>query len=604
MNKKISDMSRGYLFIFKEIKKASYAFLWVLIFSILSTGFLPILSQYVLKKITSELETSILANIIINYYNFLYLSSVYVILMLLRTLTLSIREYVNNIASFRLAYNIQSMLIDKIRKIEYKNFYYPKFQDKYKIVLQNCQNKPYIIVFSTALAISSTIQFVSSCVIILRYNLALLVWLVLCFVPSLFANINIKKKYVETMDQTAQSSRKVGYFFNIMTEKDFIKEQRLFNLNSFFSLRRKSSFEENLTFWKKFRKKECTFKFFSAILACSGIFLSLIFLIFDAIKKNISISEFIFYSGIIVSLQEIFDSLTYNVSYSCESMLFIKKLLDFLNLKNEIKFGNKKISNNNIHIIEFKNVSFSYPNSNSFALKNINFKFGTGDIISLAGKNGCGKTTLVNLILRIYNPTKGKILLDGINIKDYDYENYLTFFSSIFQDYQKYAIKLYDYISFGNIKDPKNILIAKQAAISATADTFIKKFPLGFDSDLTTLFDKQGIELSGGQWQKLAITRVFFSKAHMLIFDEPTSALDSISESEIYKNIVKFGKEKITIFISHRMYSSKMAKRIIFLENGEIVGDGTHEKLMSKNPGYKKLYEEQANKYNFNDTSL
>lgn len=170
--------------------------------------------------------------------------------------------------------------------------------------------------------------------IIFRYNLALLVWLVLCFVPSLFAaNINIKKKYVETMDQTAQSSRKVGYFFNIMTEKDFIKEQRLFNLNSFFSLRTKSNFEEDLKFWKKFRKKECTFKFFSAILACSGIFLSLIFLIFDAIKKNISISEFIFYSGIIVSLKEIFDSLTYNVSYSCESMLFIKKLLDFLNLK-------------------------------------------------------------------------------------------------------------------------------------------------------------------------------------------------------------------------------------------------------------------------------
>lgn len=604
LKKGIFNTFKSYKFVFKEIKKVSCALLWIIIFSILISGFLPPLSQYILKLITSRLEANVFLNTNINSYLFVYLSAVYVLLILLKALILNVREYVNNMASFKLTYNIQTKLIDKIKKIDYRNFYYPKFQNKYKTVLQNSQNQPYIIVVSTALAISSTIQFISSCIIILKFNVTLITFLVLCFFPSLFANINIRKRYIETVDQTAQSSRKVGYFFNIMTEKDFIKEQRLFNLNSFFSGRRKLSFEENLTFWKRFRRKEFKLKTFSGTLSCLGIFLTLTFLIFDVIKKNLSISDFIFYSGIIASLQEIFDSLTYNASYSYESIAFIKKLLDFLNLKNEIKCGSKKISNKNIHTIEFKNVSFSYPNSSNFALKNINLKFKTGDLISLAGKNGCGKTTLVNLILRIYDPTKGKILLDGVNIKDYDYETYLTFFSSIFQDYQKYAVKLYEYIAFGNIKDPKNILKAKQATISATSDTFIEKLPLGFDSNLTALFDKQGLELSGGQWQKLAVTRVFFSKAHMLIFDEPTSALDSISEAEIYKNIVNLGKEKITIFISHRMYSSKLAKRIIYLENGEIVGDGTHEKLMSKNIGYKKLFEEQANKYKFSDAVL
>lgn len=429
-------------------------------------------------------------------------------------------------------------------------------------------------------------------------------FLIISFIPSLFININIKNRYIRAIDETAQSNRKVGYFFHVMTEKDYIKEQRLFNLYPFFYAKRELNFKKNLKMWKQFRKQELLYKFFSSVLPCVGIFLAIVFLILESLKKNNTVADFIFYSGVIVSLQEIFDSLTYNVSYSYESIVFIEKLLSFLALENEIKSGNKKISNKNVHTLEFKNVSFAYPNSNRFVLKNINLKFETGEIISLAGKNGCGKTTLINLILRTFEPTKGKVLLDGIDINDYDYENYLTFFSAIFQDYQKYAVKLYDYISFGDIKNQKNILRAKQAAINATTNIFIEDLPKGLDSNLTTLFDKQGLELSGCQWQKLAIARVFFSKASTLIFDEPTSALDSTSESEIYKNIVQLGKDKITIFISHRMYSSKLAKRIIYIENGKIVSDGTHEELIQQNIGYKELFNEQANKYKTSSTSL
>ena len=249
------------------------------------------------------------------------------------------------------------------------------------------------------------------------------------------------------------------------------------------------------------------------------------------------------------------------------------------------------------YILEFRNVSFKYPNTEKSVIRNMNFKIETGEKIALVGKNGCGKTTLINLILRIFDPTEGTVLLNGIDIKEYEYEEYLKFFSAVFQDYQLYAVKLCDYISFGNVKNSENTLKIKQAVTSATADEFIKKSKNGFESKLTTLFDKQGLELSGGQWQKLAIARTFFSDANMLIFDEPTSALDSISESKIYKNIEQLGKDKTSIFISHRMYSSKLAKRIIYIENGEILNDGTHEELMKNSTGYKELFEEQANKY-------
>lgn len=459
---KITNIFKSYEFVFKEIRKVSRSFVWTLIFSISISGLLPVLSLYVFKVITSELEININLNHSINFTYFAYLSAIYMLAILLKSVALSIREYMNNLAGLKLTYSIQSKLIDKIKKIDYKNFYYPHFQNKYKTVLQNCQNQPSVVVFSTVLTISSLIQFLNSCIIITKLNLNLMIFLIVCFIPSLFININIKNRYIRTVDKTAQSNRRVGYFFHVMTERDYIKEQRLFNLYPFFYAKRELNFKKNLKMWKQFRKQELLYKFFSSILPCVGIFLSIVFLILESLKKNNTVADFIFYSGIIVSLQEIFDSLTYNVSYSYESIAFIEKFLNFLDLENEIKSGNKIISNKNIHTLEFKNVSFAYPNSNSFVLKDINLKFETGEIISLAGKNGCGKTTLVNLILRIFDPTTGKILLDGIDIKDYDYENYLTSFSTIFQDYQKYAVKLYDYISFGNIKDPKNILKAKQ----------------------------------------------------------------------------------------------------------------------------------------------
>lgn len=218
--------------------------------------------------------------------------------------------------------------------------------------------------------------------------------------------------------------------------------------------------------------------------------------------------------GLLIPLQDVFESFTYHTAYNYESIAFIKKFLDFTNLKIDIKGENKKILNQSSHSLEFTGVYFSYPNSNEFTLKNINFKIRTGEVVSLAGTNGSGKTTLIYLILRIYKPQKGNILLDGIDIEEYDYESGMSFFSTIFQDYQKYAVKLYDYISFGNIQEARNNLKAKQAAKKATISNFMNKLPNGLNSNLTKLFDEQGLELSVGQWRKLVIASFFQKLVH------------------------------------------------------------------------------------------
>lgn len=597
LKKKATYMLNCYTFVYKEIKNISNIFLWLLIFSILIIGLLPILSQYIFKSIISELGDIIYSNSSENIFNCIYLSAIYVFIILLKGTVLNMREYISNLATLKLTYNIKSKLINKIKKIEYKNFYFPSFENNYNTVLQNCQNQPYAVVFSTVFAISSAIQFFGSYVIIAKLNLTILLLITACFIPSLIANIHLKRKYIKNIEENASLNRKVEYFFQVMTEKEYIKEQRIFNLSLFFTKERDLNFNENLKSWRKFRKKEFVYKLFSNLLPCIGVFISVISLILKVTQKICTIPDFIFYVGILISLQDVFESFTYNVAYSYESIAFINKLLSFLNLKNEIKSGIKKVSNQKSHTLEFKNVSFSYPNSSELILKNISFKIKTGEIISLVGKNGCGKTTLIHLILKIYKPQKGEILLDDINIEDYDYENYLSFFSAIFQDYQKYAVKLYDYVSFGNIKETENKSNAKQALEKATAANLLDELSNGLDSNLTKMFDTQGLELSGGQWQKLAIARVFFSKAGVLIFDEPSSALDATSESKIYENISKNSKDKIVIFISHRMYSSRLASRIIYMENGTIVGDGSHDMLIKQSTGYKNLYTEQANKY-------
>ncbi|GHV30186.1 hypothetical protein FACS189481_4090 [Clostridia bacterium] len=212
------------------------------------------------------------------------------------------------------------------------------------------------------------------------------------------------------------------------------------------------------------------------------------------------------------------------------------------------------------------------------------------------GENGSGKTTLANLILRVYEPTQGEILLDGKNIKDYDFEEYQKIFSAILQDHQKYSVLLKDSIAFGNLKKKGTLDELEQSGKLATADGFIKNLNKQYESNLTKWFDEDGEELSGGQWQKLAVARVFYSDADILIFDEPTSSVDPVSESEIYENIWQT-KSKLIIFISHRMYASKNASRIVMMANGEINAIGTHEELLNNCEQYRTLFNSQAVKY-------
>jgi ABC-type multidrug transport system fused ATPase/permease subunit len=250
------------------------------------------------------------------------------------------------------------------------------------------------------------------------------------------------------------------------------------------------------------------------------------------------------------------------------------------------------------HTIEFRQVSFCYPGTERHVLENINLTLRTNESVVLVGLNGAGKTTLIKLLTRLYDPTEGVILLDGRDIREYDLKSLYNLYGIIFQDFGRYAESASDNITYGDATreaDREEVILAAE---NAGADSFIRDLPRGYDTPLTRLFEDDGIELSGGQWQKLSVARAFYKDSDILILDEPTASLDAIAEKDIFDRFTELSRDKLTVFVSHRLSSAVTAGKIVVLRDGKIVEIGTHKELMEREGDYHYLFITQAERYN------
>jgi ATP-binding cassette subfamily B protein len=247
-------------------------------------------------------------------------------------------------------------------------------------------------------------------------------------------------------------------------------------------------------------------------------------------------------------------------------------------------------------VIEFKNVSFRYPKTERFILKDFNVKIESGEKIALVGENGAGKTTIIKLLLRFYDATEGEILINNVNIKDLSLEQWHKMVGALFQDFIKYQFTFKENVTFGNLEEKDKEEALRDAIFKSGADKYLDDLPSGVDQVVGKMFDT-GIDLSGGQWQKLALARAFFRNAPLLILDEPTSAIDAKAEYEIFENVQKLQKDKTVIIISHRFSTVRNADRILVLDEGKIIEEGNHEKLMTKKGLYAELFNLQAEGY-------
>ena len=315
-----------------------------------------------------------------------------------------------------------------------------------------------------------------------------------------------------------------------------------------------------------------------------------------ALKRVISVGSICLYAGCITNFLWHFQKWNQQVSLLKMNTKYVKQYLDFMDIKNKKYEGTLPVEkrDDDKFMIEFENVSFHYPGSEKNVLENFSIRFNIGERLAVVGRNGSGKTTFIKLLCRLYDPTEGRILLNGIDIKKYDYKEYLSLFSVVFQDFQIPAFTLGQAVAASQEYDEEHVNDAvKKAGLSSLA----VRMPYGNETYLTKEFDKTGVNISGGEAQKLAIARALYHDTPFVILDEPTAALDPIAEYEVYAKFDELIGTKTAVYISHRLSSFQFCNDILVIDDGKAVQRGSHEKLIDEEGLYAKLWKTQAKYY-------
>jgi ATP-binding cassette, subfamily B, bacterial len=422
--------------------------------------------------------------------------------------------------------------------------------------------------------------------------------LIMCTLPTFLSETHFAFLGYALSSQQTPARREMEYFRVLGGSKESAKELRLFGLGSFLVDRYQALANEvhHQTFGLARRRLFIGLSF--ALLGTIGYYGSYAFAIHQTVIGVLSLGTLTLLAGAIAGTNSNIQAVLGTFSSIAGQALFLTDLLEFFSVKPKVfsKPDAMLVPRPIRRGFEFKNVSFSYPGSSKKVLNDINFRLEPGERIALVGKNGQGKTTIVKLLTRLYEPTAGQILLDGVDIRDYNLQDLWKEIGVIFQDFMRYELPCYENIAMGRIEDRKNSSRIRAAAHKSLADEVIQKLPHHYNQRLGCRFEG-GVDLSGGEWQKIALARAYLRDSQLLILDEPTASLDARSEHEVFERFSELTEGKMALLISHRLSTVRMADRILVLDNGKIAEEGPHEQLIKIGGGYAEMFELQAASY-------
>ena len=482
------------------------------------------------------------------------------------------------------------------------------FYDKLELARRQTNNR--VTLMSTVLSQAQDLITVISLIAgLIYFEPWLILLLFIAIIPSFLNEIKYSRSSYSLVRSWAVERRELDYLRYIGASDVTAKEIKLFNLADFISNRFAHLADKYFLANKKLSIKRAFWGSIYHVIGDLSYYSAYFFIILRTVGGLLSLGDLTFLSYSFRRLRNELQRIFSRLSRITESALYLKDYFDFLDIRpdQEILYENvegaEKKSLPKQEIISqikegfyFENVSFRYPEAKDYVLKDINFKLKVGEKLALVGENGAGKTTLVKLLLGMYKPTSGRILLDGIDIQRFHPTDYQKIFGVIFQDFVKYYFKAGENIAVGKIEDIENQAKIEFAAEQSLANEVVEGLPGKYDQVLGKRF-KNGQELSGGQWQKIALARAYMKDAEVIVLDEPTAALDARAEFEAFKRFTSLTKGKTAVLISHRFSTLRMADRILVLKDGRNLELGTHQELLARKGLYAELFGLQAAGY-------
>lgn len=446
--------------------------------------------------------------------------------------------------------------------------------------------------------VQQVITTASLSIAVMLFSPWLLLMLIAGVVPAFlgeshFAFLGYAKNFRQTPIR-----RQLDYLRVLGGSKEAAKELKLFGLAPFlterFSRLSNQIYDEDVSL----ARRRLVAGSFLSMIGTAGYYSAYVFVIWRTITGVLSIGELTFLAGSIQQASSNIQQIFSTVSSIADQALFLTDLIAFFEMRPAIasKPNALPVPRPITRGFEFRNVTFRYPGSSRLVLDGLNFHFRSGERIALIGENGEGKTTVVKLLTRLYDPLEGQVLLDGVDLREYNLEDLYQEIGVIFQDFMRYEMTARDNIAVGRIEQIGDLPLLQQSAQKSMADEVIGRLPFGYEQMLGRRFDG-GVDLSGGEWQKVALARAYLRDAQILILDEPTAALDARSEFEVFQRFAELTAGKMALFISHRFSTVRMADRIVVLEHGRIAEDGDHEQLTRLGGRYAEMFELQAASY-------
>ena len=482
-------------------------------------------------------------------------------------------------------------------KLDLFQFENPEFYDKLERARRQTTNRTVLMSqVLTQFQDIITILFLGAGLV--AFNPWLILILVVAVIPSFLGESYFNQQSYSLSLNWTPERRELDYLRFIGASDETAKEVKIFNLSNFIIERFKKLSHQYFLANRKIVIKRSFWGLLLAALGSVAYYGAYVLIALQTVGGLITVGSLTFLTGSFQRLHGLLEGVMTRFSKIAESALYLKDLFDFFNIKPEIistpgsQLFPEKIQSGFV----FENVSFKYPDQERWAIRNLSFTLHPGEKLALVGENGAGKTTLVKLLARLYEPTDGRILIDGVDIRDYDLKSLRQNIGIIFQDYIRFQLTAGENIAVGNIlhKDEQDDVL--ESAEKSLANTVIEQLPERYEQMLGRRF-KNGVELSGGQWQKIALGRAYMRDAQLLILDEPTSALDARAEHEVFQRFAELITGKSAVLISHRFSTVRMADRILVLENGQLEEIGSHEELLEKKGKYAELFTLQAKGY-------